>query len=610
MRKFNSIRNVAVIAHVDHGKTTLVDALLKQTHIFRQNEEEMNQERILDSNDLERERGITILAKNCAIFYKDTKINIIDTPGHTDFSGEVERTLSMADGALLIIDAQEGPMPQTRYVLKKALALDLKIVVVLNKIDKEFSRIEEVKRRTEDMFLELATNESQLDFPILYAVGRHGKVFKENPPAYTSSLSGNVQPLLEAILAYIPSPEVRTDRPFKMLISSLAYNRYWGRIAIGKIKEGSIVPSQKVVILQEKGRTFTIERVMLTEGLKRVAVEKAMSGDIVSLTGLPTAQMGQTSADVSIADACPCVVQKISEPTLSITIAPNTSPFVGKEGKYVTSRQIEERLRKECENNPSLRLALLGGGKFKVSGRGELHLSILLETMRREGYEMEVGKPEVILKEEEGIKKEPVEELTIIVKKDYLGVINQEMGKRRALLKSTRPISASEVEFVYILPTRALIGLRSLLVPLTKGNLIFSSQMIDYQKMGAALPRFRSGALVASQSGSVYSYGLEKAQGRGTTFVKPGDEVYMGMIVGQAAKEYDIRVNVCKNKHLTNMRAKAADMVVQLAPPRILSLEQLLDFVAEDELLEITPQSLRLRKKNLSGIRDRRFQKN
>lgn len=608
MHQFDSIRNVAVIAHVDHGKTTLVDALLKQTHIFRQNEAEMKKERILDTNDLERERGITIMAKNCAIFYKDTKINIIDTPGHADFSGEVERTLSMADGALLIIDAQEGPMPQTRYVLKKALALNLKIIVIINKIDKKFSRVEEVKRKTEDMFLELATNEAQLDFPILYAVGRHGKVFKENPGDYSPSLPGNVIPLLEAILQYIPPPKIKKQAPFKMLISSLNYNRYWGRVVVGKIGEGEVEPLQKVVILQKPNQRFTIERVMLTEGLKQVAVEKAVSGDIASLTGIPKAQMGQTIADISLAGSFPYQAQSISAPTLSIIIAPNTSPFVGQEGEFVTSRQIKERLEKEVENNISLKVDFLGEGKFKVSGRGELHLSIFLETMRREGYEMEVSEPEVILKENNGIQEEPVEEVNIIVNKKYVGIINQEMGKRHALLKSTRPISLSEVEFVYHLPTRALIGLQSLLVPLTKGSLIFSSQVIGYQKLGSALPRFRSGALVASQSGQVYSYGLEKAQGRGITFVKPADNVYMGMIVGQAAKEYDIRVNVCKNKHLTNMRAKAADMIIQLAPPRILSLEQCLDFIRSDELLEITPKSLRLRKRNLRGVRDRRFQ--
>jgi len=609
MHKFNSIRNIAVIAHVDHGKTTLVDALLKQTNVFRQNQEEMNWDRILDSNDLERERGITILAKNCAIFYQDTKINIIDTPGHADFSGEVERTLSMADGALLIIDAQEGPMPQTRYVLKRAIALNLKIIVVINKIDKKFSRVEEVKRRTEDMFLELASDESQLEFPILYAVGRHGKVFKENPETYSSSLAGSVRPLLETILEYIPCPEVKRDAPFKMLISSLDNNRYWGRIAIGRIKEGSLVPSQKVVILQNPSQKFTIEKVMLTEGLKRIAVDKAESGDIVSLTGIPDAKMGETIADLSAIDSSPYVAESISEPTLSIVIAPNTSPFVGREGKFVTSRQIEERLRKEKENNLSLKLNFLGGGKFKVSGRGELHLSILLETMRREGYEMEISEPEVVLREKNGVKEEPMEEVNIIVHKDYVGVINQEMGKRHALLESTGPISESEVEFIYRMPTRTLIGLRNLLIPLTKGNLIFSSQVVSYQKLGNILPRFRSGSLVASQSGQVYSYGLEKAQGRGITFVKPADQVYMGMIVGQAAKEYDIRVNVCKNKHLTNMRAKAADSIVQLAPPRILSLEQCIDFIGSDELLEITPESLRLRKKNLNGIRDRRLQK-
>ncbi len=599
---FKDIRNVAVIAHVDHGKTTLVDALLKQTHLFRENQEEMQQERILDSNSLERERGITILAKNCAIFYKETKINIIDTPGHADFSGEVERTLSMADGALLIVDAQEGPMPQTRFVLKRALGLGLKIIVIINKIDKKLARVETVKNKIENLFLELAANDEQLEFPILYAVGREGKVFRELKSAKES---GDVLPLIETIIEFIPRPKVEKDKPFKMLISALDYNPHQGRVLIGKVQQGKIKVGDQVIIAPNQNQTFKVESLKLSSGLDWIKVNEVTAGDIVAISGVNQAKIGQTLA--TLEDTTPLPSQKISQPTLHLTIGPNTSPLAGKEGKFVTSRQLEERLYRELETNLSLRLEKLDNGKFKLSGRGELHLAILLETMRREGYEMEVGKPEVIVKpNEKGQLVEPWEELSIVVPSEYQGVITQELGRRLAKLIKMEPISDQEIEFLYQLPTRSLLGLRSLLLTKTKGTILFSSQILDYRPVGKSLPRLRSGVLIAATSGKVLAYGLHTAQQRGITFVEPGEEVYEGMIIGKNAKEQDIEINVCKGKKLTNMRSKSSDGIIQLAPPVKLSLEQSLDFLEDDELLEITPQSLRLRKKLLTEIERRR----
>lgn len=605
MHSFNSIRNVAVIAHVDHGKTTLVDAMLKQTHTFRENSEEMSQTTILDSNTLERERGITILAKNCAIFYNETKINIIDTPGHADFSGEVERTLSMADGALLIVDAQEGPMPQTRYVLKKALKLNLKIIVVINKIDKQYARIPYVIAKIENLFLELAHEEHHLEFPVLYGVGRDGKVFSKLPEIYTSDLSGNVIPLLDKIIEYFPSPKADPGHTFKMLVSSIDYNPHLGRIAIGKITQGSIKLGQSVILTNKPNKPFTVNRILLAEGLGKVEAEVAQTGDIVGIPGLSEVQIGLTLSDPS--DTVPYPTQEITEPTLHMTIGANTSPLAGREGKFVTSRQIEERLYKELESNLSLKVEKLDNGKYKISGRGELHLSILLETMRREGYEMEVGKPEVIVKKDEnGVKIEPVEEVDIVVPNEYQGVINQEMGKRYGIMLRMEPVSDTEVEFVYRIPTRNIIGLRTLLLSLTKGTVLFSSQIDGYEPMGKELPRMRSGVIVASHSGESLAYGLSAAEERGTLFIGPAVSVYEGMIVGSNPKEQDVRMNVCKGKQLTNMRSKSSDGVIQLAPPMVLSLEQAIDFLEADELLEITPHSLRLRKKNLTGIENKR----
>ena len=595
------IRNIAVIAHVDHGKTTLVDALLKQTHVFRDNQEEMAQTQIMDSNELERERGITILAKNCSIRYKGTKINIIDTPGHADFSGEVERTLGMADGALLIFDAAEGPMPQTRFVLKKALELGLKIIVVINKIDKKLARPRVALNKVESLFLELASDQTQLDFVVLYAIGRKGVVFEEIPENLEED--GDITPLLEAILSSVPAPKFRKES-FKISVSSLDYDSHLGRIAIGKIFSGSAKKGMKVVVTDEPTRIRTIEKITVFEGLKRVEVEEATVGEIVAFSGIDDIKIGATVADPSNPEPLPQIV--ISEPTIDIALGPNTSPFAGREGTFTTSRQIEERLIKELESNLSLRVSKVGNGKFTVSGRGELHLSILLETLRREGFELEVGKPEVILKNIDGELMEPIEEVSVIVPSEFIGVITEEFGKRLAKLLKMEPINDRETEFIYHAPTRVLIGLRSYLLTQTKGTLVYNSVVVGKEKIGKILPKMRKGALIASQAGESLSYGLENAQGRGITFIDPGTKVYEGMIVGVNSKDEDISVNVCKGKKLTNMRSKASDGVIQLTPATILSLEQSLDFLEKDELLEITPESLRLRKKHLSELERRR----
>ena len=599
------IRNIAVIAHVDHGKTTLIDAFLKQSHIFRDNQAEMGQTTILDNTDLEREKGITILAKNTAISYKDVKINIIDTPGHADFGGEVERTLGMADGALLIIDAQEGPMPQTRFVLKKAFELNLKIIVVINKIDKPHARVREVTDKTNNLFLDLATSDDQLEFPILYAFGREGKAFKNMPADFNQP--GDITPLLEAILEYIPAPNNKDDGSFKMLISSLDYDPHQGRSVIGKIFRGSVKPGDRIV-LSSNNRSYSIETVQLSSGLGRYETDQALAGDIVALTGIADAKIGDTIANS--ADTTPLPAPKLTEPTLHMTIGANTSPFCAREGQFTTSRQLEDRLIKELETNLSLKLEKLESGKFKMSGKGELHLAILLETIRRQGYEMEVGKPEVIVKMIADVKQEPVEEVSIIVPSQYLGTITAEIGKRLGLLIKMEPISQSETEFVYRIPTRNIIGLRSLLLTATKGTAVFSSQVIGYQPIGNPLPKLRRGVLISSETGEALAYGLQNAQGRGITFVDPGTPVYEGMIVGVNAKEEDIEINVTKGKKLTNMRSKSSDGVIQLTPATIMSLEQSLDFLEGDELLEITPQSLRLRKKHLTDIERRRSGRN
>ncbi|HEX8966211.1 MAG TPA: translational GTPase TypA [Patescibacteria group bacterium] len=598
------IRNVAIIAHVDHGKTTLVDFLLKQSHTFRENEAEMLQTTILDSNPLERERGITILAKNTAIEYKGYKVNIIDTPGHADFSGEVERTLNMADGALLIIDAQEGPMPQTKFVLKKALQLGLKVIVVINKIDKPLANINETINRTHDLFLELATHEDQLEFPVLYAIGREGKAGKTVEEARNAT---NLEPLFEAILENIPAP-LTEEGAFQMLVTSLDYDSHKGKHIIGRIKRGNAKKGQPVILLKdnEEKQNGRLDTISITRGLKKTEVEEAGAGDIVDITGVANATIGDTVTDPSDQTALPRI--SIEEPTIKISMGPNTSPFAGREGKFTNSRQILERLQKELETNVSLRLDVTGE-RFMLSGRGELHLSVLIETLRREGYEFEVGKPQVITKKIDGVEMEPIEDVIIDIPDAYVGAVTTEMGVRKGEMTNMETDGKGNTRLEYKIPSKNLLGIRSVLLTNTKGTAVINTMFNGYEPLKPSLEKIRNGVLIASESGTALTYGLQNAQERGTTFIDPATEVYEGMIIGMHPRKEDIEINVIKGKKLTNMRASTGDIAVVLTPPLKMSLEQYLDFIEEDELLEVTPISLRPRKKYLSKIDRVRFER-
>jgi GTP-binding protein len=590
------IRNVAIIAHVDHGKTTLLDGLLKQSNTFRANQAEMEQSLIMDSGDQEHERGITITAKQTAVYYNDYKINIIDTPGHADFSGEVERTLNMADGVLLIVDAQEGPMPQTKFVLSKALALGLKPVVIINKIDKPSRRIDEVKDEVDELFLELAVDDSQLHYPVYYSIGREGKAWKElpdNPSEHT-----DLTVIFDAIINDIPAPAVDIDGPFQMLVTSLYYDSFLGKYAIGRISRGKLNKSQPVVLIKRDGTTQSakIEKLFAYRGLQREEIDEAGAGDIVALTGISDAHIGETIADKENPEALPVI--DIEAPTISMYLGPNTSPLKGKEAKYNTSRQIGDRLRQETETNVSLRVVEEGIG-FKVSGRGELHLSVLIETLRREDFEFEVGRPQAVTIEEDGEVKEPVEELLIEVSSEFLGAVSQELGTRRATPIKQEQTSSGTTRSTYIIPTRAMIGLRNLLLTATKGTVIMNSLPHGYQPLGAKLQQTRNGALIATEAGATTAYALDAAAARGELFVGPGTTVYQGMIVGMYNRGGDLDINVCRGKQLTNMRTSSSDGAIQLTPFTDLSLEQSIDFIENDELLEVTPKSIRLRKKYL-----------
>lgn len=591
------IRNIAIIAHVDHGKTTLVDGLLKQSKTFRENQAEMSQDLIMDSGDQERARGITITAKQTSIYYGDYKINIIDTPGHADFSGEVERTLNMADGVLLIVDAQEGPMPQTKFVLSKALELGLKPVVVINKIDKPSRRVAEVEDEIADLFLELAVDDSQLHYPVYYAIGREGKAWKQlpdNPTEHTDLTS-----IFNAIIQDIPAPAVETDKPLQLLVTSLQYDAFLGKYAIGRITRGSVSKGQAVVLIKRDGAHISakIDKVFGYRGLAREEVDSAIAGDIVALTGVADAHIGETIADSATPEALPVI--DIEAPTLSMYLGPNTSPMKGREGDFNTSRQIGDRLKKELETNVSLRVKEDGIG-FVVSGRGELHLSVLIETLRREGYEFEVGRPQVVTIEQDDVTKEPIEELLIEVGPEFVGTISQELGTRRAELVKQETTTSSTIRQTYVITTRAMIGLRNQLLTATKGTVIMNSLPHGYQPLGAKLQKIRSGALVAFEAGTTTPYALQAAEARGELFVGPAVEVYAGMIVGLNNRQEDLEINICKAKHLTNMRSKSSDGAVQLTPFTDLSLEQCIDFIEDDELLEVTPKSLRLRKRSLN----------
>lgn len=605
--KMENIRNVAIIAHVDHGKTTLVDGLLKQSQTFHENAEELTQELILDSNELERERGITILAKNTAIEYKGVKINIIDTPGHADFGGEVERTLNMADGCLLVVDAKEGPMPQTRFVLKKALERNLKIIVVINKIDKKDQRAKEVAEEVTNLFLDVAHSADLLDFPILYAVGREGKAFYEIPAGDLLETKGSLEPLFETILKHIPPPKNNDTEPFQLLVAALDWDTFRGKYAIGKIYRGIARAGLSVLLLHPDGKKESgkIEKVFVSKGLKRVLVSEAFAGDIASLTGFPNAHISTTIADALKPEALPPIA--VAEPTLKITLGPNTSPFVGKDGKKVTSRELGERLERELETNVSLRVEDIGG-KFLLSGRGELHLSVLIETMRREDFELEVSKPEVIFKEIDDVLMEPWEEVIIDVPEEYSGTVSSEFSKKRAELHNMSPHSDG-VRFTYQMPTRNLLGLRNILLTKTRGTVVMNSVFLKYAPEGPALPKHRNGVLISAETGTAVTYGLEVAQGRGSTFIPPQTEVYEGMIVGQNSREEDLEINVCKEKKQSNVRASFNDFAIQLTPHIELTLEQALDFIEQDELLEVTPNHLRLRKRYLTKVDRNRYAK-
>ena len=619
----NKIRNVAIIAHVDHGKTTLVDGLLKQSHTFRDNQAEMSQTLIMDSMDQEHERGITITAKQTCVYYDGYKINIIDTPGHADFSGEVERTLNMADGVLLIVDAQEGPMPQTKFVLSKALSLGLKPVVVINKIDKPAARIPEVLSEIESLFLELATDESQLFYPVYYAIAREGKAGK------TTDLDNDLHVIFESIINDIPAPSVDSDSDSaQLLVAALAADNYLGKYCIGKIFRGKLKKGQSVKVLQ---RTFNssssdtlsglqspslrssedelkvinakIDRLFVYKGLGKEDVPEAIAGDIVAVTGVTEANIGDTIATGDNPEALPTI--ELEAPTLSIYIGPNTSPLKGREGEFTTSRQIAERLEKELETNIALKIQPDGLG-YKVSGRGELHLSVLIETMRREGYELEAGRPEVVYREIDGVKSEPIEDLTIEVAPEFVGAISQELGIRKAELKTQEITTSGTTRFVYEISTAALIGLRNNLLTATKGTVIMSSIPSGYKPAEGKYKPERNGALISFESGVSTAYALDSAQARGILFIPPQVDVYQGMIVGLSNKKDDLDINVCREKQLTNMRTHASDGAIQLTPYTQLSLEQCLDFLLDDELLEVTPKSLRLRKRQLDPIKRKR----
>ncbi len=597
------IRNIAIIAHVDHGKTTLVDGLLKQSKTFRDNQAEMSQNLIMDSGDQEKERGITITAKITAVQHDDYRINIIDTPGHADFSGEVERTLNMADGCLLIVDAQEGPMPQTKFVLTKALANNLKPIVIINKIDKPSARIAEVEDEVADLFLELAVHEDQLHYPVYYSVGRAGKAWEKVPSNFEEDADLSV--IFEAIINRIPAPDVAIDKPLQMLVSALDWDTFKGKYAIGRITSGELRPNDQVTLCKKDGTMVKakIDNLMLSQGTSRVEIEHGIAGDIVAVTGISDVQIGETIADYNNPVALP--VLEVEAPTLKIYLGPNTSPFKGTEGQFTTSRQIGDRLNKELESNVGLRVEEEGIG-FLISGRGELHLSVLIETLRREGFEFEVGRPQVVTIQHDGKTQEPVEELIIEIPADYVGNVQMELGTRKAELKEQFSSPKGVTKLVYELPTRALLGLRDRLMTNTKGTAVINSLMIGYQDLGPNLAQTRNGVLIAYETGVTTPYSLQSAEARGLCFVGPAIKVYAGQIVGLNNRSDDLEINVCKAKHLTNMRSSSSDGVVQLTPPITYSLEQCIGFIEEDELLEVTPKSLRLRKKELDANKRKR----
>lgn len=589
------LRNIAIIAHVDHGKTTLVDEMLKQGGAFRENQ--VVEDRIMDSGDLERERGITILAKNTSAFYNGVKINIVDTPGHADFGGEVERVLKMVNGVLLLVDAFEGAMPQTRFVLGKALELGHKIIVVVNKIDRPDARAAEIEEEVLELLMDLEATEEQLYSPIVYCSGRQG----------TASLSvdgqgTDLKPLFDKILEHIPAPEGDPDKPFQMLVSSIDYNDYVGRIAVGRIENGTVAPGQEVHVTQwhQDGVLYKSKITNLYEiqGLRRVPAESASVGDIVCLSGIDNITIGETLCDPSAPEPLPFV--KISEPTVEMTFSVNDSPFAGREGKFVTSRHLRERLNRELLKDVSLRVQDTDSTEsFKVCGRGEMHLSILIETMRREGYELQVGSPKVLLREIDGVLSEPMEQIVIDVPEQYMGSVMEKMGQRKGELTHMAP-QGSRMRLEFLIPARGLFGYRNEFLTDTHGEGVLNTLFAGYQPYKGDIPTRLTGSLIAFESGESVTYGLYNAQERGALFIGPGVPVYEGMVVGQSPKAEDMVVNVCKKKHVTNMRASGSDDALRLTPCRVMSLEECIEFIADDELIEVTPENLRIRKRILT----------
>ncbi len=600
MTNRENIRNIAIIAHVDHGKTTLVDSMLAQSGTFRENEQV--DERVMDSNDLEKERGITILAKNTSLYYKGTKINIIDTPGHADFGGEVERGLEMVDGVLLLVDAFEGCMPQTRFVLSKALALNLKPVIVVNKVDRPNARPYEVVDEVLDLFIDLDATEEQLDTPVIYASGRDGWATAEYNPEQPKD---DLTDLFELIVNYIPCPECEDDAPFQMLVSNIDYDEYTGRIAVGKIERGSVKVNMPLAVCRQDGKVTRAKATKLFtfEGLNRVPAEEVGAGDVVAISGIADINIGETVCDTEYPDPLPFV--KIDDPVLSMTFSVNDSPFAGQDGKFVTSRHLRDRLFRELDSNVSLRVEETDTTEsFIVSGRGELHLSVLIENMRREGYEFQVSNPVVIYKMIDGVKCEPIERLTVDVPDEYTGTVMDGVINRKGEMTNMAPTAQGYTRLEFLIPSRGLIGYRSELLTATKGTGIINSILETYEPYKGDFMGRTRGTLIAWEDGTTITYGLYNAQERGTLFIGAGVKVYEGMIVGENSRLEDMTVNVCKKKHATNTRASGSDDALKLVPPKELSLEQCLDFIADDELLEVTPNNLRMRKRILNtGLR-------
>ena len=596
----DDIRNIAIIAHVDHGKTTLVDAMFKESHVFRTNEK--MDERVMDSNDLEKERGITILSKNTAVMYNGIKINIVDTPGHADFGGEVERVLKMVDSVLLVVDSYEGPMPQTKFVLKKALELKLKPIVVINKIDKPNARPEEVIDEVFELFLELGADDEQLDFPIIYASAREGFA-RYN----VEDTNDGMEPLFKTIIDHVEPPKGYIDGPFQMLVTTLDSNAFVGKIAIGKVHRGTVRKNQNVALVRQDGTksNYKITAVFGYNGLKREEVEEAGLGDIIAVSGIVDANIGETIADAANPEALPFV--EIDEPTLNMNFMVNDSPFAGKEGEFVTSRHLRDRLMKELETNVSLRVKEITPDCFEVSGRGELHLSVLIETMRREGFELQVSKPNVIFKEENGKKMEPMEYLTIDVPEEFMGAVMEKMGPRKAEMVNMTSAVNGYTRLEFIIPARGLIGFRNEFMTDTKGNGIMNHVFEGYAPYKGEIEARSRGSIVSFEQGEAIAYGLFNAQERGRLFITPGTPVYQGMVVGECARAEDLDINVCKGKKLTNTRASGSDDAVKLVPVTTLTLEQSIEFIGNDELVEVTPESIRIRKRYLDAAERKRM---